>query len=558
MKIHISPSRALPADTPARTIAVFGQKGSGKTYLAMVLAEGMLEAGAQIVCLDPTGVWWGLKAEGTGPGFPILVMGGDHGDVPLAYTSGTIVADFVVKSGQSVVLDLSHFESNAQQDRFVSDFAERLYRAMSSERRPIHVMMDEADSFAPQNPRRGGLEPRMLGAIETIVRRGRSRGLGMTMITQRPAVLNKNVVEQADLIIATRIVGKNDHAALNDMTRLRASKEQTHDFLSALPALANGYAYFWSPEWLDCFTPLEILKKRTFDSSKTPTPGEKRKAPKLAAIDLDKLTAEIQATVDSAKDNDPRALKAENAVLRANLVKLETEIQRMKDAPVEVAHISPDEMDQLCMIRRELETANRDVLPLLQKLTLEMKPPQRADAFRRPAVATPPAPQKMRVPTAPPAPINGKGSLTAGERAVLVAIAQTQGTTREHIGILTGYKRSSRDTYLQKLKQKECVLSDGENILITGQGLKLLGDFEALPTGSDLQRYWMERLTEGERRVLSYIVACYPEPVPREKIDETTGYKRSSRDTYLQKLIARKLLTAPDRGTVAANPILFD
>jgi hypothetical protein len=311
MKMILAKNLSLPSDAPARTIAVFGQKGSGKTYLAMVLTEGMLEAGVQVVCLDPTGVWWGLKAEGTGPGFPILVMGGDHGDVPLVYTSGAIVADFVIQSGQSVVLDLSAFNTNGEQDRFVCDFAERLFRGMNSQRTALHVMMDEADAFAPQNPQRKGYEVRMLGAIETIVRRGRSRGLGMTMITQRPAVLNKNVVEQADLIIATRIVGKNDHAALRDMTKLRATKEQQDEFLAAVPTLKNGKAFFWSPEWLNCFEEHEILKKRTFDSSKTPEPGEKRKAPKLAKVDLAKLTAEIQATVDQAKQNDPAEQRRE-------------------------------------------------------------------------------------------------------------------------------------------------------------------------------------------------------------------------------------------------------
>lgn len=58
----------LPLDLVTQTQAIVATKGRGKTYLAMVQTEEMLEAGQQVVCLDPTGVWWGLRADGTGRG----------------------------------------------------------------------------------------------------------------------------------------------------------------------------------------------------------------------------------------------------------------------------------------------------------------------------------------------------------------------------------------------------------------------------------------------------------------------------------------------------------
>src|SRR6476469_5284643 len=142
----------LPAETASRTIGVLAQKGAGKTYTGMKIAEEMLGEKTQIVCLDPTGVWWGLKADGTGKGFPILVMGGSHGDIPLAHTSGEVVADFIVNSGQSVVLDLSSFHSNGEQTRFVTYFGGRLYRAKAEARTSLHMRTNEADRFAPQKP----------------------------------------------------------------------------------------------------------------------------------------------------------------------------------------------------------------------------------------------------------------------------------------------------------------------------------------------------------------------------------------------------------------------
>jgi hypothetical protein len=46
--------------------------------------------------------------------------------------------------------------------------------------------------------------------------------------------------------------------------------------------------------------------------------------------------------------------------------------------------------------------------------------------------------------------------------------------------------------------------------------------------------------------------------VPRDDLGEAIGYKRSSRDTYLQRLAARKLVEVVGPGEVRASPILFD
>jgi len=64
--------------------------------------------------------------------------------------------------------------------------------------------MDEADAIAPQWPMRG--EKRMLGAVEDLVRRGGQRGIGVVMLRQRAAVLNKNVLTQIGILIVLRTI----------------------------------------------------------------------------------------------------------------------------------------------------------------------------------------------------------------------------------------------------------------------------------------------------------------------------------------------------------------
>jgi len=150
--------------------------------------------------------------------------------------------------------------------------------------------------------------------------------------------------------------------------------------------------------------------------------------------------------------------------------------------------------------------------------------------------------------------------LPKGEKACLVAIAQYQdGVRREQLTVLTGYKRSSRDAYLQRLRERGYVDPAGERIIATQAGIEALGnDYEPLPIGEALREHVIGRLPEGERKVLELLIARFPEAVDREEIDEATGYQRSSRDAYLQRLGARELVEQSGRGAVKASADLFD
>ena len=106
----------LPREVVTQSNAILGIRGGGKTYSGQVLAEGMLDAAAQIVVLDPIGAWWGLRlaADGVMPGYPIAVLGGEHGDGPLDPDSGAALAEAIMREGASAILDLSEFRRDAR------------------------------------------------------------------------------------------------------------------------------------------------------------------------------------------------------------------------------------------------------------------------------------------------------------------------------------------------------------------------------------------------------------------------------------------------------------
>lgn len=190
--LEIADGCVLPLDAVTEVIGIFGQRGMGKTNTGRVLAEEMLRAGQQVVILDPLDVWWGLPldAAGTGLGGDVLVFGGTHGHLPLSPGTGEAVAALLAETGRSAVLSLSQMR-RAEAALFVADFAEGLLRAKDTRRTPLHLVWDEAQKFVPQSQVKG--QERMQLAVEDLVLGGRVFGLGHTLISQRLALVSKDV-----------------------------------------------------------------------------------------------------------------------------------------------------------------------------------------------------------------------------------------------------------------------------------------------------------------------------------------------------------------------------
>jgi uncharacterized protein len=298
---HNSPA-ALPLDALDDRIAIVGTAGSGKTYAAKGFVERLLETGAHVTIVDPLGVWWGLRAsaDGTAPGYPVVVFGGRHADVAITAETGGALARIIASEALVSIVDLSELGSSAARRRFMAAFSEALYEANEE---PVHLVLDEADLWAPQRPIKGW--ENLLGHIEEIVRRGRVRGFIPWLITQRPAVLHKDVLSQADILIAMKLTSSQDRDAIGAWIQGQADRQEGKRILGDLPRLQRGEGYLWAPGRgiLDriAFPPI-----RTFDSSRTPKRGERLATPRtLAEVDLTAIVAALAA----AGTEDPRQLQ---------------------------------------------------------------------------------------------------------------------------------------------------------------------------------------------------------------------------------------------------------
>jgi hypothetical protein len=97
--VRLARELELPLDLVTQTVGVLAKRRAGKSYLARRLVEQLHHAGQQIIVVDPKGDWWGILSshDGSGPGLPFVILGGERGHVPLEVTGGELVAQLVVE-----------------------------------------------------------------------------------------------------------------------------------------------------------------------------------------------------------------------------------------------------------------------------------------------------------------------------------------------------------------------------------------------------------------------------------------------------------------------------
>jgi len=313
-KLHISSELALPLSFVTSTQAILAKKRVGKSYTAQVEAEELLEANQQVVVIDPTGAWYGLRSspDGRSTGYPISIIGGKHGDAPLELDSGARWAEAIVSDRFSAIFDISLFD-DVDWSRFIAEFLSTLYRLNES---AMHLFIDEADVACPQTAQ-DKAQQKALRATNNIVRRGGLKGIGCTLISQRPALIDKSVLYMIDQLVVLQMNGELDLKQIKGWVKAHDLSDDVGEMISSLPSLPKGDAWVWAPN-AGIFKRVTIRRKHTFDSGRTPEPGEAAVAAKvLAPVDVKRLGKSIASAVERAAANDPAALRKRIAELEA-------------------------------------------------------------------------------------------------------------------------------------------------------------------------------------------------------------------------------------------------
>lgn len=534
--------------------------GGGKSWMLRLLAEGIGQV-VPITLLDIEGEFASLREQ-----LDILLVGRD---LPCSISTAAPLALKLQESQVSAQVDL--YELNHQNRReYVRRFLESMMSLPKRMWTPRVVFVDEAHAMCPE-----GGQSVAADEVAALMCQGRKRDFCGIMATQRLSKLNKDAAAEANNVLIGRTT--------LDVDQKRAGQTLgfTPDQARVLRELDEGWFYGFGPAFnhkgVFKFKSGEVKTTHGREASRATLPNPSRsmgaaiaeladlaERSKVEVLDIDAARAkiaELKQALASAKAAKPASPPIDMApiVEKAKAQGRAEACRGIKNMVRELRMTAGQLAKRSAGFASDVESLSRSLSAFETILGSgpEKDEPRAIVHF----TTNPPAPAQRGATVKAHTPriaesSEGDSSVSGGERAILIACAQHEGgCDREQIGVLTGYKRSTRDAYIQRLRTKG-YLADGEPIAATDAGIDALGVFDRLPTGDALRMYWLNRLPEGEQRVLEAVCEAYPNPVARERIGDLTDYKRSTRDAYLQRLGARKLVKL-ERGGVVASELLF-
>lgn len=200
-------------------LGIFGASASGKSWLAGLIAEGLLMQGYQMCIIDPEGDYRSLGASPQ-----TLLLGGPGKPLPAV----SDVINFGEWHDVSLVLDLSTYTISERAAYFV-EFLRALRGLRARRGRPHCVLVDEAQNFCPQE----GSE------LTDLLLEDMAWG-GFCIVSFRPSQTAPALLEALDHWLITRL----NLAQEIDFLRPRLSRyEGGPAALDQMPTLAKGQAY---------------------------------------------------------------------------------------------------------------------------------------------------------------------------------------------------------------------------------------------------------------------------------------------------------------------------
>jgi uncharacterized protein len=579
-------------------VIALGKTGSGKSSKMRVLAEYALDQGRPATIVDPKGDWWGLKssADGKKAGYPLVIFGGEHADVPLNPRAGAELGELIATGNRPSLIDLRGWMPG-DRTRFFIDFAGALFKHIRGKR---WLFIDEVHNFAPKGKVLDPDAGKMLHWANRLASEGRGLGLNIVAASQRPQKVHNDFLTSCETLIACKVIHKADRDAIKDWVDGCADPAVGKQLLADLANMKRTDAWCWSPE-ID-FGPERITFPmfRTYDSFK---PRDHQDAGKLkgwAEVDLDEVKSRLAAVVQEAQANDPAALRKRIAELERQIKAAPAavpsqEIKAAREAGYDEGY-EAGELSGNIEARRSAtqyrfrlkeaivqlldQTPIADLSPTetgtgskTHKPALGARPenPVRRVEGRRPADAV----TERRTGTAPSLPrarqIDGRAPAGIGAsevdkpmpRAMLTALAQhPDGLTKGQILVHTGYRSSGPVSacFADLARNGWAEATHGGKLRITQPGLDALGAFEPLPVGADLRAFLLNgsKCSTMEKAMLRVLFEAHPDSIAKGKILEATGYASSGPvSAAFARLVALGYANQSGRGELRASEDLF-
>jgi len=536
----------LDLDILLRTrLLIQANSGGGKSWLIRLLCERAFGK-VQIVIIDPEGEFATLREK-----FDYVLVG-QGGETPADVRSAGLVAHKLLELHASAVCDLYEMKAS-QRHEWVKAFLDALLDAPKNLWHPVLVIVDEAHQYAPE---KGAGESVASDAMIGLATRGRKRGFCAVFATQRLGKLRKDAAaELTNVLIGQTFIDIDRKRAAEALGIPRSDERAFNDEMKVIEP-----GHFWGLGRALCLE--RTLLKIGGITTTHPEPGSAKysSAPPPAPEKIKSLLPKLSDLPQEAerKAKTESELRSELAALRRQLSARPTvSVPQVETKTVEVPVFRDGELERLESTARSLSDLSAQLNTGVRDIFTSIKS---AAAIRKPLPTMPVKQIQRNAPTARKIVTGGEAyNLPVGEKKILTACAQYQdGLERDKLTTLTGYKRSTRDAYIKRLTERGFVEVNGK-VSITDDGLAALGDYEELPFGAALYDYWMNRLPLGEKALLEVLCESgAPTQIHRDVLTERTGYKRSTRDAYLKRMFAKRIITLDGPGFISASVELFD
>lgn len=598
--LHLAHGFSLPAEEFIESkFGIIGQSGRGKTGLVRRILEECHRVGLPFVVFDPSGILWGLRSsfDGTGPGIPVLVIGGEHGDLPLKRDAGAEVARAIIQSNVSCVIDLSQ-ESKATYRTFAKEFAETLFAINDA---PRLVVIDEAPELVPQSLTGRPDLAATFDAVERLVRQGRNKGIGVVLVSQRAAKISKDVLTQCGSLFIFGLVGTPDRKALREWVEAYGSEEKLREFEAGLAMLERRECWFWSPSEFKEFRKVRVLDFHTLHPDRTHLRKLGLLNTKPVTTDVSGIVARLGKQMEQIATE--KAGAAEAPRLRAQVQQLREQLERSKAAP------PPTDFRR--QVQQAVADSRREIDALAKVVLLANRKIQKAREIgaELSQISLVEAPSKStREKAVPPAtgrgvassPVLGSGSreapfesaskwvdlhetsnpsmrgvaddgaaapeanLRSGAVRMLGEIASRYPIklTRSQLATLVGMAPTggTYNTYLGELKRRGLLSEDRDGSLqATQEGLDFAGQVPPAPsTHAEVLDRWVRSLRKGNARMLTAIARLHPAGISKPDLAAELGMEVSGGtfNTYLG-ILRRNELVVVDGDQVTASDALW-
>ena len=526
----------------AHKLAIQGNSGSGKSWLIRTLIEGT-HGHVQHLIIDPEGEFRTLREVFD----DYVILAANEGDINVSSDTAEAIAASLVQEGVNVILDLSEF-GEAGRDATCAAVVRGLMNLSREHWRHVLVIVDEAQALAPQSASNSV----SLEALTDLAMRGRKRGFGLVVATQRLALLNKNLLAMC----SNRIFGLTTLG--NDMKRAAEelgfnSKERLN-----LKTLQPGAFFAFGPSICQ-----EVIKVQSGPVKSThPEPGQLVPPTPPANETLRTLLEELRSKQDSGFEAETtEENERSKSVSRSNARRRQathTEMTPLRQLPADSTVENVKVTANKVIVKSTESNSERTSLFAKTAESEKFLDNKQEETFSDNRKSTKTFTKSLK---------SRELKLEKSQHRVLQSLAEAESLNvtsleRRNLAVLSHQspKSSAFSRTIASLHNKDLVHYPRSGyVTLTQAGRKYTSVPDNPRTLTELHERWFEYLRPYEKNLLEVILSVYPTSYSRRDLAAASGKSMNSSafSRALANLRKLHMISYPAIGHVKASKMLF-